>query len=69
MKITCRSNFHPSSFNRVFLDISNMAHMATSAALPCCIHQSEYHKIEVFGYAQPNMLMIYKERGAGIINI
>ena len=35
MRLTCRSNFHPSSFNSVFLDICNMAHMATSAALPC----------------------------------
>lgn len=32
---TCKSNFHPSSFKRAFFDISNMAHMATSAALPC----------------------------------
>ena len=38
---TCKSSFHPSSFKRAFLDISNMAHMATSAALPCQIQLNE----------------------------
>lgn len=38
-KLTCRSNLHPSSFRRTFLVISNIAHMATSAALPCFTHQ------------------------------
>lgn len=40
-KLTCRSNLHPSSFRRKFLVISNMAHMATSAALPCFTHQKK----------------------------
>lgn len=33
--LTCRSSFQPSSFKRSFVVISSIAHIATSAALPC----------------------------------
>lgn len=46
---TCKSSFHPSSCRRVFFDISSIAHIATSAALPCSSHSHEIRETERAG--------------------
>lgn len=59
--VTCRSNFQPSSFNRRFVVISSIAHIATSAALPCKCGSSMF-RVEIGEIAKGNQ---YSDKSKG----
>ena len=69
---TCNRRVQPSSFRRVFLSISSIAHMATSAALPCDVKKlsiSVYVKLGHFFYLTLDKIYLYRSIDSSTLDV